>query len=157
MIAGHLGDEFSEKMLGEYAVWINKALRERLPSGRLELESDGRVFANFDTNMTEPQDARMAEYHRRYLDVHVILEGQERIGFRPEALKSGTETGSDSAGIPYSEEKDIGFADPALSLSYADFRPGDFVIFYPGELHKPLCCIGEPGEVKKLILKVLIP
>ena len=156
MIAGHLGDEFSEKLLGEYVVWINRALRDRLPEGRLELETDGRVFANFDTNMTEPQDVRMAEYHRRYLDVHVILEGRERIGFRAEALKIGAASGNDPEGIPYSDEKDIGFLDRAVPLSYTDLGPGDFVIFYPGEIHKPLCCINAPAEVKKLILKVRI-
>lgn len=156
MITGHLGDEFSEKLLGKYAGYIRKAMAERLPEGRLDLEPDSRVFANFDTNETEPQDDRMAEYHLRYLDVHVILEGRERIGFRPEAVRLGYVPEADAEGVPYSEEKDIGFLARETPLSYLDLKPGDFAVFYPGEAHKPLCASGAPGKVKKLILKVLV-
>ena len=31
---------------------------------------------------------------------------------------------------------------------------GDFVVFYPGEVHKPLCAVGAPAQVRKVVVKV---
>ena len=38
--------------------------------------------------------------------------------------------------------------------SYLALQPGDFAIFWPGELHRPLCTLTTPGPVKKLVVKV---
>ncbi|WP_416820994.1 YhcH/YjgK/YiaL family protein, partial [Cronobacter sakazakii] len=33
---------------------------------------------------------------------------------------------------------------------------GDFVIFWPGEVHKPLCAVGNPAPVRKAVVKMLM-
>ncbi|MGS6541321.1 YhcH/YjgK/YiaL family protein, partial [Enterobacter intestinihominis] len=33
---------------------------------------------------------------------------------------------------------------------------GDFVVFYPGEVHKPLCAVGPPDKVRKVVVKMLV-
>lgn len=33
-------------------------------------------------------------------------------------------------------------------------QAGDFVVFYPGEVHKPLCAVGEPANVRKAVVKI---
>ena len=33
-------------------------------------------------------------------------------------------------------------------------KPGRFAIFMPGEPHKPGCAVGDPGEIKKVVIKV---
>ena len=33
---------------------------------------------------------------------------------------------------------------------------GDFVVFYPGEVHKPLCAVGQPAKVRKAVIKLLV-
>ena len=33
---------------------------------------------------------------------------------------------------------------------------GDFVVFYPGEVHKPLCAVGAPAQVRKAVVKMLM-
>lgn len=33
-------------------------------------------------------------------------------------------------------------------------KPGMFAVFMPGEPHKPGCVVGEPGEIKKVVVKV---
>jgi len=33
-------------------------------------------------------------------------------------------------------------------------QTGDFVVFYPGEVHKPLCAVGEPAHVRKAVVKM---
>ena len=32
----------------------------------------------------------------------------------------------------------------------------DFVVFYPGEVHKPLCAVGTPAKVRKAVVKMLM-
>lgn len=32
-------------------------------------------------NMTEPGESRSAEYHARYLDIQIVLQGQEGMAF----------------------------------------------------------------------------
>ena len=33
-------------------------------------------------------------------------------------------------------------------------KPGMFAVFMPGEPHKPGCVVGEPGEIKKVVVKI---
>ncbi|MCV4802683.1 YhcH/YjgK/YiaL family protein, partial [Escherichia coli] len=33
-------------------------------------------------------------------------------------------------------------------------KPGMFAVFMPGEPHKPGCVVGEPDEIKKVVVKV---
>lgn len=33
---------------------------------------------------------------------------------------------------------------------------GDFVVFYPGEVHKPLCAVGALAKVRKAVVKMLM-
>ena len=33
---------------------------------------------------------------------------------------------------------------------------GDFVVFWPGEVHKPLCAAGAPAKVRKVVVKMLV-
>ena len=54
---------------------------------------------------------------------------------------------------PYSPEKDF--------MLYADtpdyfieLRQGEFVIFYPTDLHMPTIMADEPATVKKVVMKV---
>ncbi|MGL4893098.1 MAG: YhcH/YjgK/YiaL family protein, partial [Aeromonas veronii] len=48
---------------------------------------------------------------------------------------------------------DLWFVDDDQT-SYLALQPGDFAIFWPGELHRPLCTPNQPAQVKKLVVKV---
>ena len=30
------------------------------------------------------------------------------------------------------------------------------MVFYPGEVHKPLCAVGAPAQVRKAVVKLLV-
>jgi YhcH/YjgK/YiaL family protein len=90
------------------------------------------------------------EAHLNYLDIQLIIQGQERIYYCPR-LRIGTHT-------PYSKDDDIEFrkVKDAPNISTALLVKKDqFAIFWPGEWHMP--CIypeAEPVHVKKLVIKV---
>ncbi len=57
------------------------------------------------------------------------------------------------------EGKDIAFLpleQQGLEEKSFIMNAGDFVVFYPGELHKPMCTVGENAPVKKAVVKILV-
>lgn len=87
--------------------------------------------------------AARLETHRRYLDIQLVLAGQEEIGWRPAADCSAVDE-------PYCAERDVAFfADPPtlwLALS-----AGQFAVFFPADAHAPLAAA---GPLRKAIVKV---
>ena len=42
---------------------------------------NNQIYANFDKSLTESINDRKMEFHKDYLDVHIMLNGVEKIGF----------------------------------------------------------------------------
>ncbi|EHG3460059.1 DUF386 domain-containing protein [Salmonella enterica subsp. enterica serovar Moero] len=118
--------------------------QEKTP-GRYELQGDN-IFMNVMQFTTQNPAQKKAELHQQYIDIQVLLSGEERILFGM----------NDSA--RQCEEMHVE-DDYQLCSQIADeqamvLKPGRFVIFMPGEPHKPGCVVGEPMEIKKVVVKV---
>ncbi|TXT27144.1 MAG: hypothetical protein FD134_219 [Gallionellaceae bacterium] len=83
------------------------------------------------------------ECHRKYIDIQLILDGAEEMGWKP--LAGCTQPVSD-----YSAEKDIRFFHDAPA-SWVAVPPGHFCIFFPEDAHAPLVA---NGNIRKAIFKV---
>ena len=113
------------------------------PLGKQEV--DGlTLFCLVSEDLTEPVADRRGEFHEQYLDIQLLLRGEEWIGVGPHAYSR------DGADHPH---PDLWFVDDEQT-SYLALQPGDFAIFWPGELHRPLCTPQPPARVKKLVVKV---
>lgn len=110
--------------------------------GRIEIDGEN-LFINNVAAEGVPAEQQPLEAHRAYIDVHILLEGTERIGWK--SIKSvSNET------KPYEAENDCAlYTEPASA--YIDLQPGEFLIVYPEDPHAPL--IGN-GKIRKLIGKV---
>ncbi|VTN13514.1 Toxin-antitoxin biofilm protein TabA [Raoultella terrigena] len=77
-----------------------------------------------------------------------MLQGEEGMTFstRP----AGTPD------IDWLADKDIAFLAAGEEEKTMILRAGDFVVFYPGEVHKPLCAVGSPAKVRKAVVKMLM-
>lgn len=111
-------------------------------AGRYDL---GRgCYVNVDCYETR-QNARF-EAHKRFVDVQLMVEGQEQILCAP--LPHGTVT------QPYSEEKDCAFFDcdkgPYCTLSLEE---GMAAVFEPWDLHAP-CVRQVKRRNRKLVFKI---
>ena len=71
--------------------WLPAALREAIeqviaqvseatPLGKHAIDGDN-LFYLISEDTTEPQAARRAEYHARYLDIQIVLRGSEGMTF----------------------------------------------------------------------------
>ncbi|MDK1704577.1 YhcH/YjgK/YiaL family protein [Serratia rubidaea] len=110
--------------------------------GRLEGEG---WFCHIGAAQTAPSASRHTEYHRQYLDIQVVLEGEEIIHFSPRRSTGGSEKKPDLFIVPQPE------LPHRLHL-----RQGDFAVFYPGEAHQALCAVGSPARVRKAVFKVAL-
>lgn len=85
------------------------------------------------------------EAHRRYIDIQLVLQGDEQMGWKPLA----------DCFNPVSEhsvEKDIRFFHDAPA-SWVAVPPDHFCIFFPEDAHAPLVA---NGMVRKVIFKVAV-
>lgn len=108
---------------------------------------DGQeLFVNVVGYETKPLTDTIWEAHRHYLDVHVLISGEERIDLnRISRLRAA----------PFCEEKDYlpltGEANCTVVL-----QPGDFLICYPEDGHRTAIAADEPCAIKKAIFKVRV-
>ena len=123
--------------------YLQKTNFALLASGRHEiLGSD--LFALNQTYPTKPTENGKWEAHRAYADVQYIISGRERMGIAPLSKMTVRE--------PYNQEKDA-----ALFSGQGQFvllETGDFVIFFPTDVHMPGIAIDKPENVRKIVLKV---
>lgn len=112
--------------------------------GRIEIEGDDLFINNVNPECVAAEK-QVLELHRRYIDVHILLEGAERIGWK--AIEDLT-----AEAKPYEEEGDCALYSDAPT-AFVDLLPGQFLIVYPEDPHAPV--IGE-GKIRKLIAKVRI-
>ena len=118
--------------------------QEKTP-GRYALQGD-TIFMNVMQFATQSPEQKKAELHQQYIDIQMLLSGEERILFGM----------TDSA--RHCEEMHIE-DDYQLCSQIADeqamvLKPGKFVIFMPGEPHKPGCVVQAPMDIKKVVIKV---
>lgn len=112
--------------------------------GRIELDGDN-LFINNSNPTCATADQQVLEVHRDYIDVHILMEGQETVGWK--ALEDLTQETK-----AYEKEGDCAlYAD--RPTTYVTLQPGQFLIVYPEDPHAPI--IGE-GKIRKLIGKVKV-
>ena len=106
------------------------------------LEEDRLYVTRFDYE-TVAEEESFFEAHRRYLDIHVMVRGRERVDIsHPAGLEEFTHQG-DFWGY-------YGQAEQSLIL-----KPGDFLVVFPGDAHRLKINLGEAAPVSKVVFKVL--
>ncbi|MFA4884178.1 MAG: YhcH/YjgK/YiaL family protein [Candidatus Margulisiibacteriota bacterium] len=118
----------------------------RLPLGRFEIDGDD-LYGTINEYETIPRGKALWEAHRRYFDVQLVIRGEEMIGYAPlSSLRVTSE---------YKYKEDYVLLDG--EGSYFTIKPGMFVVFGPGDAHRPGIALEAPNRVKKAVLKVLDP
>jgi YhcH/YjgK/YiaL family protein len=109
------------------------------------IDIDGRrIYADIYRGAAKGPDAARLEIHRRTIDIHLCLAGEERMGYR-----SGEGT-LDDAG--WNHERDSASCVERPD-GFITIPVGWFAMFLPGEPHASLA--GE-DNVHKIILKVIV-
>ena len=116
----------------------------KLPVGRTDIDGDNIYVSvsEYDTKLEGQFEA-----HKMYADIQVIISGEERMDY----------SAADKAMLvtAYDNEKDISFL-AAEYYSTVNLSAGEFVIFLPGEPHRPGLAVSAPAKVRKAVVKVLM-
>lgn len=98
-----------------------------------------------DEYTTKPREEKRAEYHRKYIDVQLVLTGAERFGY--------ADLSRCSERIAYDTDKEAGFVNG--SLDFCTLHTGSFAVFFPNDVHMPGVQMQEgSGKVKKAVFKI---
>lgn len=114
----------------------------RAELGRIDIAGDDLFILNINPECVAEADQPL-EAHRVYIDVHILLEGSERIGWK--AIEDVSQEIK-----PYEAEGDCALYKEQSGM-WVDLLPGQFMIVYPEDPHAPV--IGQ-GKIRKLIAKV---
>lgn len=149
MITGKLSSLAESPYTHEKLMPVLKLLQEmdfsQYTGGRHELGNGSFFFLNeFETKEAENC---FWEAHRKYIDIHFILDGQEKIAF-DHIDRQSVET-------EYDPEKDAVFLEGELH-SEMTMNPGDVMICLPEDSHMTGLVAGHKQKVRKVVLKVEI-
>ncbi|TDX01337.1 YhcH/YjgK/YiaL family protein [Dinghuibacter silviterrae] len=126
--------------------WLRQTDLGTLPKGRYDIEGD-RVFAMVNEYETvDPQGQKM-ESHRVHIDLQYMARGTELVGH--DFLRAQQPSKA------YDPDTDFMLYDENPSF-FSRFEEGMFAIFYPEDLHMPNIHPGEPGWVKKVVVKIKV-
>ena len=129
----------------EISEFLGHTSLQELETGRIDLIPD-RVYLLVQELDTEHESVRLWESHEEFLDIQILLSGEERFGYAP--------VDELDVEVPYDDIKDVTRYKKECEGLWFDLKPGMFCIFYPGEGHKPCCSTKEPFHVKKAVFKV---
>ena len=149
MIFDRLNNSKQYEVLGErfksaFDFLKNNNLAE-LKDGKYNIEGEN-IYANVQTLITKDKQEKKWEVHREYIDIQYVIKGKEAMGYG--ILEDF------SCDIPYNKEKDIEFLKTKKEYNYVNVKAGDFVIFYPNDVHAPMLCVDGSEEIKKVIVKI---
>lgn len=98
---------------------------------------------------TKSADDVLFEAHKKYIDIMLIIEGKEAIGYLPDGQIH-------EICKPYNDSIDAALAKTQPGMSKINMVAGDLAIFYPDDYHAP--GIDNDGKhlVKKIIMKCLV-
>ncbi len=111
-----------------------------------EIEISGRdLYAVIATAETQDPKERFYEAHDEYVDIHLVLQGEQIIKWLPVNKFSPVEYNSDNDFYKFEEN---------LPGSEIRMQDKNIAIFYPGDAHMPLCKIDKEMEIRVCVVKV---
>jgi len=128
----------------EYLVRTDLA---KLPLGRTDIKGDDMYVTVSEADTRAPEQVRF-EAHRRYVDIQLVVRGQEAIGLAPAAALTTVE--------PYDAAKDIAFFAVPPESATLPLRAGDFAVFTPADAHRPSLHLDGPHVSRKAVVKVSV-
>lgn len=131
------------------AVAALRTLNADAPEGRTELAGGAYIVLSRYATKLPAEHTAGYEAHRAFIDVQIVLAGRECI-----------EVADTDSLVPreaYDADRDVAFYDPPEQSTSVLLRPGQFVVLFPGDAHRPGLALDEPADVVKAVAKLPVP
>ncbi|MBO9600007.1 MAG: YhcH/YjgK/YiaL family protein [Cohnella sp.] len=112
--------------------------------------TDSALFhKNTNQFLTVPLSEKQYEAHKKYIDIHVVLEGKEYVEISHISCLTNE--------TAYDEGRDIWFGHvEAESRFQGHLEPDYFLVCFPEDTHLVGAHIGKQSDVKKIIYKIAL-
>lgn len=115
-----------------------------LAPGKHDIDGE-QLFAIVEDCAGRTRGEAKLECHRRYIDIQLVLEGVDEMGWKPVAECADAATEYDAA-------RDIRFFNDAPA-SWIATPAGSFCLFFPDDAHAPLV---STDRIRKVVLKIAV-
>ena len=129
----------------EVIEFLEKTDFDKLPLGKTQIIGE-ELFVNVLAYTTSKTDGDF-EAHRSYIDLQLVISGEERIDYTNLSACQTTK--------PYISDEDVEMV-CAKDYSALYLSKNDFVIFFPQDAHRPSLVGKNQTPVKKAIFKIKI-
>ena len=122
---------------------LNEEFLNKVGTQTQKLEDDLLYVTRFDYETIPLEDA-FFEAHKKYLEVHLMMSGAERVDIsHPEALS-------------LFDHKDDFYAYRGEAEQTLLLTPGSFLVVFPGDAHRIKVQVKGPENVSKVVFKLLV-
>ncbi len=123
------------------------SLNKDIQLGKHILSDD--VYVNVEEYATKSVDIGKFESHKDYIDIQILLSGEEKIYITSKAPLTVLE--------PYNPTRDIEFySEDITSYPYVTLDGTNFVMLFPHEAHAPQIALKNPQKVLKVVAKIKV-
>jgi biofilm protein TabA len=107
------------------------------------------IFMTVSEYSTKPWQEKKAEQHRKFIDIHAVVKGEEAMGI-------AVEDSQNEVIEEYSEEKDRALFSYVHNENFIVLKPGQYAICFPEDIHRPGCVPAgrKASDVKKIVIKI---
>jgi len=112
--------------------------------GKFDIKDETFFGIGLEYN-TKSESECLWEAHQKYLDIHVILEGEEVINI--------SETSTMKQTMEFDYENDYQLFE-GKKQHHIYLREGEFLALYPNECHQTAVRLKEASFVKKIVFKI---
>lgn len=126
-------------------LWLKEHHIDTISKGKYPIDGTN-VFASVTIDPTKDLEKTGWESHRKYIDLQLIVSGEEKMGVYPVTKATVTN--------PYDEKREA--ANYTAPGKFYIGGPGTFFIFFPADAHRPNITPGGNKPVKKIVIKVRV-
>ena len=148
----HANDDWSK-----YPAAIQRALTyvtttdvASLAQADYPIEGD-KMFAKVFDNTSKPVGETHPELHKKYIDVQFFVTGGELMGIYPKKKDK-----KDYEIVNSIEADDVYFLGDVEGEQFLRMEPGDYIILFPNDVHRPGVAEKEPQTYRKVVVKVSV-
>lgn len=122
--------------------YIRQTDLSSLAVGRIELDGDN-LYGMLQQYDSKPIEKGIWEAHRHYIDLQMVLQGSEMVGY---------------ANIGRLTQGEFDVAKDFLPLfgagDFLTLQTGNFMLLLPQDAHMPGIAVSSPAPVRKLVIKI---
>ena len=125
---------------------LNEEYKKGIP-GKNIIDGDNLYFNYPDCAITKEVKEGFLEGHKKYIDIHIVISGEENLGYTPRSeVKVKKE---------YDSEGDYELYEGTLKNIF-HVTKDRFIMFFPDEPHMALLKVEEIKKITKVIFKLLV-